>query len=84
MAYEGGIRVTSFVTGGFLPPAQRGTNSSILLHISDWYRHLPQVIVKTMLISTCIRLTLVSRLPSLRLFLQRLAMTGIYHAFCDS
>ena len=43
-----------------------------------------KVIVKTMLISTCIRLTLVSRLPSLRLFLQRLAMTGIYHAFCDS
>lgn len=36
-SYEGGIRVTSFVSGGFLPAARRGANSSALIHISDWF-----------------------------------------------
>ena len=36
-SYEGGVRVTSFVSGGFLPAKRRGANSSALIHISDWY-----------------------------------------------
>lgn len=36
-SYEGGIRVTSFVSGGFLPAQRRGANCSALVHISDWY-----------------------------------------------
>lgn len=36
-SYEGGIRVTSFVSGGFLPAERRGANCSALVHISDWY-----------------------------------------------
>jgi hypothetical protein len=33
--FEGGIRANSFVSGGFLPPAVRGTVLHGLLHISD-------------------------------------------------
>jgi arylsulfatase B len=35
--WEGGIRATSFVSGGFLPPAVRGTTNEGIVHIADWY-----------------------------------------------
>eukprot|EP00041_Stephanoeca_diplocostata_P023742 m.589120 g.589120 ORF g.589120 m.589120 type:complete len:372 (+) comp22369_c0_seq6:1415-2530(+) len=35
--WEGGIRVSAFVTGGFLPSTMRGTNISFPIHICDWY-----------------------------------------------
>merc|ERR1712232_352738 len=35
--FEGGIRSNSFVSGGFLPKAVRGTTSHGLMHITDWY-----------------------------------------------
>ena len=36
--YEGGVRSTSFVTGGFVPPKLRGTVSGAkLVHVSDWF-----------------------------------------------
>lgn len=36
--YEGGVRGTAFVSGGFLPSSVQGTNQSGIIHISDWYR----------------------------------------------
>ena len=36
--WEGGIRSTAFVSGGYVPKEKRGTSSSALLHVSDWYR----------------------------------------------
>jgi len=38
--YEGGLRVTAFVSGGALPAARRGTSWPGLAHASDWYRTL--------------------------------------------
>jgi arylsulfatase B len=35
--FEGGVRVNAFVSGGFLPPAVRGTVTSGLAAIEDWY-----------------------------------------------
>jgi len=35
--WEGGIRVNAFVSGGFVPAAQRGTKSEGIVHIADWY-----------------------------------------------
>jgi arylsulfatase I/J len=35
--WEGGLRVSAFVTGGFLPRAMRGINISAPIHICDWY-----------------------------------------------
>eukprot|EP00966_Prymnesium_polylepis_P137115 3168316-Prymnesium_polylepis.1 len=35
--FEGGIRVNSFVTGGLLPPARRGTTLNELIHFADWF-----------------------------------------------
>jgi len=35
--FEGGIRLNSFVTGGFLPAKVRGTESEALMHLADWY-----------------------------------------------
>ena len=35
--FEGGLRVNAFVTGGLLPKAARGGNTSSPVHISDWY-----------------------------------------------
>jgi len=35
--FEGGIRLNSFVTGGFLPAKVRGTESDALMHLADWY-----------------------------------------------
>jgi len=36
-AWEGGIRVPAFVTGGFLPQAVRGTTQDGLMHLHDLY-----------------------------------------------
>ncbi len=36
-AFEGGVRGNAFVSGGYLPPSVRGTVSSSLMHIADWY-----------------------------------------------
>lgn len=35
--WEGGIRVNAFVSGGFLPPAVRGTRHNGLATLWDWY-----------------------------------------------
>eukprot|EP00965_Chrysotila_dentata_P254417 6211860-Pleurochrysis_carterae.AAC.1 len=36
--FEGGIRVNSFISGGYLPTAMRGTHiKKNILHIADWY-----------------------------------------------
>lgn len=35
--WEGGVRVNSFVSGGFLPPSVRGTRYSGLFALWDWY-----------------------------------------------
>ena len=34
---QGGIRGSGFVSGGYLPPAVRGTILDGVVHISDWY-----------------------------------------------
>ncbi len=34
--WEGGVRVPTFVAGGVLPAAQRGTSHDGLMHIADW------------------------------------------------
>ena len=31
------MRVAAFISGGFVPAALHGTNSSLLVHIADWY-----------------------------------------------
>jgi arylsulfatase B len=36
--WQGGIRGTAFVSGGYVPHAKRGTTLTALLHVSDWYR----------------------------------------------
>jgi arylsulfatase A-like enzyme len=35
--WEGGIRVASFVAGGFLPKIARGTVTNGIVHIADWF-----------------------------------------------
>lgn len=35
--WEGGIRANAFVSGGFVPTAQRGTKSQAVMHVADWY-----------------------------------------------
>jgi len=35
--WEGGVRVAAFVSGGFLPPAVRGSRHDGIVHGSDWY-----------------------------------------------
>ena len=35
--FEGGIRANSFISGGYLPPAVRGTKLYGMMHISDWW-----------------------------------------------
>jgi arylsulfatase I/J len=39
-SWAGGIRVPAFVSGGFVPPAQRGTVQPGLIHIADWWATL--------------------------------------------
>jgi hypothetical protein len=36
MPMEGGIRTAAFVSGGYLPPAVRGTVLDAPVHIADW------------------------------------------------
>lgn len=33
----GGVRGTAFVSGGFVPESQRGTQSTQLMHVADWW-----------------------------------------------
>ena len=35
--FEGGIKVNSFVTGGIIPQAMRGTSINGLMHFADWH-----------------------------------------------
>jgi arylsulfatase A-like enzyme len=35
--WQGGTRVTAFVTGGFIPTELRGTSNHAPLHVADWY-----------------------------------------------
>jgi arylsulfatase A-like enzyme len=35
--FDGGIRATAFVSGGFLPETVQGTKQDGLMHIADWY-----------------------------------------------
>eukprot|EP00948_MAST-09A_sp_MAST-9A-sp1_P003988 g3988.t1 len=35
--WEGGMRVASFVSGGFIPDSLRGSSNNHTLHIVDWY-----------------------------------------------
>ena len=35
--WEGGTRVAAFVSGGVIPPAQRGTVLREYIHMADWY-----------------------------------------------
>jgi len=34
--WDGGIKVTAFIAGGWVPSAQAGTNRSGLIAIADW------------------------------------------------
>jgi len=35
--FEGGVRAAAFVSGGFIPKAQRGSKLGEIIHIADWY-----------------------------------------------
>ena len=35
--WEGGVRANAFASGGYLPPAVRGTTNGGLMHVADWY-----------------------------------------------
>ena len=35
--WEGGTRGAAFMSGGFLPPAQRGKKLTDYIHITDWF-----------------------------------------------
>ena len=35
--WEGGVRVPTFVTGGYLPPHMKGQSLTGLFHVADWY-----------------------------------------------
>ena len=35
--WEGGVRVNSWVSGGFLPPSARGSRVEGYIHIADWW-----------------------------------------------
>lgn len=36
-SWEGGVRVSAFVSGGLIPSAMRGQKLNNLMHITDWY-----------------------------------------------
>lgn len=40
--FEGGIRVTAFASGGYVPTAMRGQRLDGMIHIADWYRTLAE------------------------------------------
>ena len=35
--WQGGIRVNTFVSGGYLPEDMRGTMTDEYIHLADWY-----------------------------------------------
>ena len=35
--WDGGTRVYAMVSGGFIPPALRGTSSGAFVHVADWF-----------------------------------------------
>ena len=35
--WEGGVRTSAFISGGFVPAANRGTSFDGVIHIADWY-----------------------------------------------
>eukprot|EP01046_Picozoa_sp_COSAG06_P031413 COSAG06_NODE_3058_length_5911_cov_5.093083_5_plen_180_part_00 len=39
-AFEGGVRLSAFVAGGYLPINVRGTVNTGNIHLADWVRHL--------------------------------------------
>jgi arylsulfatase A-like enzyme len=43
-SFEGGMRVTSFLGGGFLPQAVRGTATTQLMHVADIWGTLAEAI----------------------------------------
>ena len=51
---EGGVRVASFMSGGFLPPKSRGASSAALIATADWlgtFASLAGVVTRTMIVS---------------------------------
>ena len=36
-AFEGGVRLSAFVAGGYLPPKLIGTVNTANIHLADWY-----------------------------------------------
>jgi arylsulfatase A-like enzyme len=42
--WEGGVRVPTFVNGGFLPASQAGKETAALMHIADWYATFAEII----------------------------------------
>ena len=45
--WDGGIRGNAFVSGGFLPPAVRGTKFEGLVAVWDWYSTFCAVVRQT-------------------------------------
>ena len=41
--WDGGIRVNAFLSGGYVPVAKRGTRSSSLVALWDWYATLASI-----------------------------------------
>ena len=41
--FEGGIRVTSWASGGYIPAARRGTVEDSLISVADWYGTIADV-----------------------------------------
>jgi len=41
--WEGGIRVPTFVTGGYLPPVMYGKTLNGLVHVSDWFATFSEI-----------------------------------------
>lgn len=44
LVWEGGVRATAFVSGGYLPEKQRGKLTNSMIHIADWYTTFCEVL----------------------------------------
>jgi hypothetical protein len=42
-SFEGGVRTSAFVAGGYVPAAARGTTYEGLIHVADWYATFAQL-----------------------------------------
>merc|ERR1740121_2807159 len=42
--FEGGVRVNSFVSGGFIPAARQGTTHTGIVSVADWYGTLCEIV----------------------------------------